>query len=113
METLLHLSYELGLMETHVPPPVGRNAKDLGLCAVDESCRSQGHTIARASIARSPRDHSTMTEICVDCTEAAGRLEGLRLWHNVCSCCFSTAFPDGLPTIERTHATTSHPSHHR
>lgn len=94
-----------------MPAPPGRNVEDLGLCPVEDSCRAQGHSIARASIARSKDDTTTVTEICLDCTEAAGRIEGLRLWHSVCPCCFSSAFPDGLPNLERTHAATSHHAH--
>ncbi len=95
-----------------MPAPPGRNVQDLGLCVVEDSCRARGHRIARASIARSSNDRTTVDEICLDCTEAAGRLEGLRLWHSVCPCCFSTAFPDGLPNLPRTHAASGHPSHH-
>lgn len=83
--------------------PTGRTIEDLGLCLVTEECRASGHATAHADLPRSKGDPTTGSEICVTCTEQSGRLEGLRLWQSVCPCCFSTAFPNGLPTIEQAH----------
>ena len=86
---------------------VGRTVEALGLCEVTATCRAQGHTLARTTLARSTSDPSTPEEICLHCTESSGRLEGLRLWHSVCPCCFSSAFPQGLPTRQALHEKTS------
>lgn len=84
--------------------PSGRSIEDLGICAVTDVCRTQGHTLARTTLPRSSSDPTVEKEFCITCTETSGRLEGLRLWHSVCPCCFSSAFPDGLPTLESAHA---------
>ncbi len=84
--------------------PSGRSAEALGLCLAEAMCRSQGHAIARTTLPRSGSDPTPAEEICLNCTEIEGRLEGLRLWQSVCPCCFSSAFPDGLPTAVALHA---------
>lgn len=81
----------------------GRSIEALGLCLVEESCRAAGHSAAWSTLPRSPSDIAGGHEICITCTEQAGRLEGLRLWQSVCSCCFSSAFPGGLPTLPQSH----------
>lgn len=83
--------------------PTGRSLENLGLCEVTDLCRTQGHAIARTTLPRSTGGGDSVGEVCLSCTEHAGRLEGLRLWHSVCPCCFSTAFPDGLPTLVQSH----------
>ncbi len=98
------------------PPPhahdgaSGRSLEALGLCEATEACRRQGHTLARSSLPRSSADPEPAPEICVSCTGAAGRLDGLRLWQSVCPCCFGSAFPDGLPTLESMHDRTLGPA---
>ncbi|HZY91993.1 MAG TPA: non-heme iron oxygenase ferredoxin subunit [Thermoplasmata archaeon] len=77
--------------------PEGRTVEALGLCLAEKECREQGHVVARAELPRSDSDPTSGHDICVTCTEQAGRLEGLRLWHSVCPCCFSSAFPGGMP----------------
>ena len=89
--------------------PTGRTVENLGLCPVTEACRKGGHLLARTTLQRSSQDRTVEREICVTCSEASGRLEGLRLWHSVCPCCFSSAFPDGLPTLESSPAQAGHP----
>lgn len=101
-------------MEATSEPP-GRNVEALGLCLAEKDCVERGHVVARAELPRSVSDPTTGHEICVTCTEQAGRLEGLRLWHSVCPCCFSSAFPDGMPALhaegrtDRTGLAHSHP----
>lgn len=85
-------------------PAAGRNVRDLGLCIVEESCRAAGHTAVRAVLPERSGEEAKSQEVCLDCTSAEGRLEGLRLWQSVCPCCFSTAFPDGLPSLAHAHA---------
>lgn len=87
--------------------PSGRSIASLGLCAATETCRAQGHRLARTTLPRSELDPTVVDEICLNCTEIAGRLEGLRLWQSVCPCCFSSAFPSGLPSAESLHANAS------
>ncbi len=84
--------------------PSGRSVDGLGLCVVEESCRAEGHAVARTTLPRSNADSTVEPEICLTCTEISGRLEGLRLWQSVCPCCFSSAFPEGLPSAEALHA---------
>lgn len=81
----------------------GRSIEALGLCLVEDACRTARHTTAWTTLPRSPADATGGHEICVTCTEQAGRLEGLRLWQSVCSCCFSSAFPGGLPSLPASH----------
>ena len=85
----------------------GRSIEALGLCAATDTCRAEGHTLARSTLRRSEKDPTVVEEICLNCTEIAGRLEGLRLWQSVCPCCFSSAFPKGLPSVQALHAKTS------
>lgn len=87
--------------------PSGRSIEALGLCVATEGCRAQGHTLARTNLPQSVGAPAAPAEICLSCTEVSGRLEGLRLWQSVCPCCFSSAFPQGLPTITSMHARTS------
>jgi hypothetical protein len=86
--------------------PGGRTVEALGLCEATDACRAQGHSLARTTLPRSLSDSQVASEICLVCTEVEGRLEGLRLWKSVCPCCFSSAFPEGLPSIETLHART-------
>jgi hypothetical protein len=90
--------------------PKGRNIEALGLCLAKDTCRENGHIIGHSNLPRSAGEPPSSTDICMTCTEESGRLEGLRLWHSVCPCCFSSAFPEGLPTLEGTHGASSH--HH-
>ena len=85
----------------------GRTIEALGLCEVEDVCRAQGHAVARSNLERSGADATVVPEVCLTCTEVAGRLEGLRLWQSVCPCCFSTAFPEGLPSLGALHSRTS------
>ncbi len=87
--------------------PSGRSVASLGLCVATDTCRVQGHRLARTTLPRSEVDPTIVEEICLNCTEIAGRLEGLRLWQSVCPCCFSSAFPSGLPSAETLHARAS------
>jgi 3-phenylpropionate/trans-cinnamate dioxygenase ferredoxin component len=82
-----------------VSEPQGRTVDALGLCIAEKGCVEHGHVVARAELPRSASDPTSNHQICVTCTEEAGRLEGLRLWHSVCPCCFSSAFPEGLPAL--------------
>ena len=85
---------------SHEGAASGRTVEALGLCEATATCRRLGHTLTRSTLPRSPTDPSLGEEICLSCTGVAGRLEGLRLWQSVCPCCFSSAFPEGLPTLE-------------
>lgn len=85
----------------------GRTVEALGLCEVEEVCRAQGHAVLRSTLARSVDDPTVVAEVCLTCTEVAGRLEGLRLWQSVCPCCFSSAFPQGLPSLGTLHDRTT------
>jgi 3-phenylpropionate/trans-cinnamate dioxygenase ferredoxin subunit len=81
------------------PEPQGRNLEALGLCLAESECAEQGHVLARAELPQSASNPTSGHRICVTCTERAGRLDGLRLWHSVCPCCFSSAFPEGVPSL--------------
>lgn len=85
----------------------GRTVDALGLCEVEDVCRAQGHAVLRSNLERSGADATVVREVCLTCTEVAGRLEGLRLWQSVCPCCFSSAFPEGLPSLGSLHSRTS------
>jgi hypothetical protein len=87
--------------------PSGRSIASLGLCVSTETCRALGHRLVRTTLPRSEVDPTVVDEICIDCTEIAGRFEGLRLWQSVCPCCFSSAFPSGLPSAESLHGRAS------
>lgn len=86
--------------------PSGCSIEALGLCVAEDSCRERGHTLARTTLPQTVSGPPTQEDICVTCTEQAGRLEGLRLWKSVCPCCFSSAFPGGMPSLEETHSRT-------
>lgn len=102
-----HVHGGAGPENAGAPEPSGRTIQDLGLCVVTEECRRLRHTSARSTLPRSNSDRTSGEEICLTCTEVSGRLEGLRLWQSVCPCCFSSAFPEGLPTVEQLHSKTS------
>ncbi|MDE1822415.1 MAG: hypothetical protein KGJ23_10745 [Euryarchaeota archaeon] len=84
--------------------PSGRSTENLGLCEVSDLCRKEGHTIARTTLPRKTGEAGSVGEVCLSCTEHVGRLEGLRLWQSVCPCCFSSAFPEGMPTLSQSHS---------
>ncbi len=87
-------------MSDHSPPATSRTAQELGIEPVRGTCREHDHMIIRAVLAVTPGTQSLPQEICLTCTEQAGKLEGLRLWQKACSCCFSASFPDGLPPLD-------------
>lgn len=91
----------------HEGAGTGRTIMALGLVEPTDSCRAQGHAFAKTTLPRSGSDSSRASEVCLTCTESEGRLEGLRLWQSVCPCCFSSAFPQGLPTLEALRSRTS------
>ena len=87
-------------MSDHSPTGTNRTAQELGIEPVRGTCREHSHVIIRAVLAVTPGAEPLPQEICLTCTEQAGKLEGLRLWQKACSCCFSASFPDDLPPLD-------------
>ncbi len=87
-------------MRDHSPPATNRTAQELRIEPVRGTCREHNHMIIRAVLAVTSGTEPVPQEICLTCTEQAGKLEGLRLWQKACSCCFSASFPDGLPPLD-------------
>lgn len=60
-----------------------------------DACRRGRHRLADEE----QREGSETYTICITCTEAWGNLNGLRTWEENCPCCFSAAYPNGLPDL--------------